>query len=285
MGVIPSKLSSAYQTRKARIKFLRNKNKTSSSKTMWIKALILWPFWIILFYFAYMALILNIESATAWCSVAIGQDRQVLQTAATTATFAHSAQITLLIQEVCQKAGLHLMDLDAVAVSMGPGSYTALRVGMSTAKGICYALDKPLLGISTLLSIAQGALSEVSSAQLASQPLLVPMIDARRMEVYTNVFDLNLQAQSTDEAKVIDESSYQNFFQLRQNIIFTGDGCEKCRPLLEKEHTFFYPSHAKAIHMVPLAEKAYQEKQFLDIAYAAPFYLKAPNITKPKKLL
>lgn len=232
-----------------------------------------------------MALILNIESATAWCSVAIGQDGATLQTASAPGTFDHSAQITLLIQQVCQVAGIELNDLDAVAVSHGPGSYTSLRVGMSTAKGICYALDKPLIGISTLLAQAQGAILELPSERFANQPLIIPMIDARRMEVYTNVFDLELVAKGIDEAKIIEESSYQNFFQLRQNIIFTGDGCEKCRSVLENEYTFFYPSQAKATYLVPLAEQAFQNKQFLDIAYAAPFYLKAPNITTPKKLL
>ncbi|GAB5551740.1 MAG: tRNA (adenosine(37)-N6)-threonylcarbamoyltransferase complex dimerization subunit type 1 TsaB [Saprospiraceae bacterium] len=232
-----------------------------------------------------MALILNLESATAWCSVAIGKDGILLETAAAANTFAHSEQITLLIQQVCQAAGVSLADLDAVAVSQGPGSYTSLRVGMSTAKGICYALNKPMIGVSTLLAQAQGALLDLPAERFENRPLIIPMIDARRMEVYTNIFDLELMAKGEDEAKIIEESSYQNFFQLRQNLIFTGDGCEKCRSILENDHTYFYPSHAKAAYLVPLAEKAFQAKQFLDIAYAAPFYLKAPNITTPKKLL
>lgn len=232
-----------------------------------------------------MALILNIESATAWCSVAIGKDGETLQSASATDAFDHSAQLTLLIQQVCDSAEIALSDLDAIAVSQGPGSYTALRVGMSTAKGICYALDKPLIGIPTLLAQAQGVLLELPAAHFEQKPLIIPMIDARRMEVYTNIFDLDLRAQGEDEAKIIEESSYQNFFQLRQNIIFTGDGCEKCRSVLENEYNLLYPSHTKATYLVPLAEKAFQSKQFLDVAYAAPFYLKAPNITKPKKLL
>ena len=232
-----------------------------------------------------MALILNIESATARCSIALARDGKLLQITETTEIYQHSARITLLIQECMQKANLALSDLDAVAVSKGPGSYTSLRVGMSTAKGLCFGLGVPMIGISTLKALAQGMLNRMSEETKQSNPLIAPMIDARRMEVYTNLYDLDLETSQEDEAKIIEENSYKDFFVSEQNIIFTGDGAKKCIPVLTHARAVLYPSEANAQDMVPLAELAFQEKAFLDIAYAEPFYLKPPNITTPKKLL
>ena len=232
-----------------------------------------------------MALILNIESATSVCSVALGQDGALIHQEISRETYQHASQITLLIEACLSATQLSFQDLDAVAVSKGPGSYTALRVGMSTAKGICFSLNKPLIGLSTLKILAQGLLLKLSVKEKKQHPLLCPMIDARRMEVYTNLFDLDLVAQGDDEARIIDEKSYQDFFLSGQNIIFTGDGSKKIQTLIKDEHAVFYPSEALAQDMVPLAEQAYADKVFLDISYAEPFYLKPPNITTPQKLL
>lgn len=232
-----------------------------------------------------MALILNIESSTAACSVALGQAGQVLGEEQASAAYQHASQLTLLIDTLLKKANKKLADLDAVAVSMGPGSFTALRVGMSTAKGICFALNKPLIGISSLKALAQGLLSRLSEEELNRSPLLCPMIDARRMEVYTNLYKLDLSPLGADEARIIEENSYKGFFQSKQYVIFTGDGCDKCRHVITDPQALFYPSAANATHMIPLSEEAYQAEVFLDPAYAEPFYLKLPNITTPKKLL
>ncbi|MEO0338650.1 MAG: tRNA (adenosine(37)-N6)-threonylcarbamoyltransferase complex dimerization subunit type 1 TsaB [Bacteroidota bacterium] len=229
--------------------------------------------------------ILNIESATSICSIAISVAGAVKHQAHTDAPYQHTSQITLLIEECTKSTGIALKDLDAIAVSMGPGSYTALRVGLSTAKGICFALQKPLIGISTLKALAQGVKNTFSEPADLVNTLICPMIDARRMEVYTTLYDAYLGVQGPDEAKIIDENSYQPFFELGKKIIFTGDGSEKCKAVIHHTHAFFDNGVASASNMVPLAEDAFRRKDFLDVAYAEPFYLKPPNITTPKKLL
>lgn len=232
-----------------------------------------------------MALILNIESATSVCSVALGQDGELLAEAFAQNTYQHAGQITLLIESVMQQAETPLRTLDAVAVSQGPGSYTALRVGMSAAKGLCYGLDVPLIGIPTLNILAKGVIQRIPKEILDQKPLIAPMIDARRMEVYTQLFDEKTVPKNEKKAQIIEKSSYKAFFDSQQYIIFTGDGAAKCQSLLENPYAVFFPSEAQAKDMLPLAEAAFQQTDFLDIAYAEPFYVKAPNITKPKKLL
>jgi tRNA threonylcarbamoyladenosine biosynthesis protein TsaB len=232
-----------------------------------------------------MALVLNIESATSVCSVALGQDGELVATASAKNTYQHARQITLLIESVMQESGRSLKDLDAIAVSQGPGSYTALRVGMSAAKGLCYGLDLPLIGIPTLKILAKGVLKQLPEDLLAQKPLIVPMIDARRMEVYTQLFDEKTVPKNEKTAQIIKKSSYKAFFDSRQYLIFTGDGAAKCQSLLDSPYAVFYPSEAQATDMLLLSEAAFQSADFLDIAYAEPFYVKAPNITKPKKLL
>lgn len=232
-----------------------------------------------------MALILNIESATRACSVALGRDGTLVAEAFAKNEYEHAAQITLLIEAVMDQANLTLSDLDAVAVSSGPGSYTALRVGMSAAKGLCYALDLPLIGIPTLKILANGVLSKIPAALLQEKPLIAPMIDARRMEVYTQLFNEKTVAKNQGTAEIIEESSYKDFFDSKQYVIFTGDGAEKCQSLLKNDYAVFYPSEVQAKDMITLAEASFHSSDFLDIAYAEPFYLKAPNITTPKKLL
>jgi len=232
-----------------------------------------------------MALILNIESATATCSVALAQDGHLLAQAQTREPFQHARKITLLIESVMQQADRFIQEVDAVAVSRGPGSYTALRVGMSAGKGLCYALNIPLIGIPTLKILAHGAIKQLPDHILAHKPLIAPMIDARRMEVYTQLFDEETVAKSEGTAEIIEKSSYKDFFESEQYIIFTGDGVMKCQNLLKNNYAIFLPSEAQATDMMLLSEAAYQQADFLDLAYAEPFYFKAPNITKPKKLL
>ncbi len=229
--------------------------------------------------------ILNIESATAICSVAISESGELRHQVQTEAPYQHTSKITLLIEACTKASGIALEDLDAIAVSMGPGSYTALRVGLSTAKGICFALQKPMIGVSTLKALAEGVRKTLVPADDLVNILICPMIDARRMEVYTSLYDVDLRAQGPDEAKIIDENSYQTFFELGKKIIFTGDGSEKCESVIHNTHAVFHNGLASASNMVPLAEDAFTRNDFLDVAYAEPFYLKPPNITTPKKLL
>ena len=155
-----------------------------------------------------MPLILNIESATDICSVCISKNAETLSLQEADKEYSHTSKITILIERCCAEAGITLKQLDAVAVSKGPGSYTSLRVGASTAKGICYALDKPLITIDTLQSIALATFKKAKQATFYA-----PMIDARRMEVYTSLFDKDLNLVQETHAKIIDEQSFQDYFQ------------------------------------------------------------------------
>jgi len=191
-------------------------------------------------------------------------------------------------------AGMPFSALDAVAVSMGPGSYTGLRIGVSTAKGICYAVDKPLIAVGTLQSMAAGALIEVESLQgtpsltTPSQPILLcPMIDARRMEVYNGLYDTNLRPARNIRAEIITESSFAK--ELDQNQVwFFGDGAEKCMPVLGSHPNarFINDFQLSASFMVRLADEKFQKNEFEDVVYFEPYYLKdfIPGIPKVKGL-
>ena len=194
---------------------------------------------------------------------------------------AHSEKITNFIREVMDTAGIDYHQLDAVAVSKGPGSYTGLRIGVSTAKGICYAADLPLMAIDTLEAMAYG-MKEKLGSQIAENDLLVPMIDARRMEVYAPIFDANLNKIHDTEAMVIDENSFADLRKDHRLWLF-GDGAPKLASLFENQTNIsvidgFKPS---AAYMRPLAEKALKEQQFVDVAYFEPFYLKDFIAGKP----
>ena len=194
---------------------------------------------------------------------------------------AHSEKITNFIREVMEEAKIDYPQLDAVAVSQGPGSYTGLRIGVSTAKGICYAADLPLMAIDTLEAMAHG-MKEKLGAQLGHDDLLIPMIDARRMEVYASVFDANLQRINDTAAMVIDEHSFDELGKNHRLWLF-GDGAPKLSKLFENQTNIniidgFKPS---AAFMKTLAEQALQQQQFVDVAYFEPFYLKDFIAGKP----
>ncbi len=226
-------------------------------------------------------LILNIESATDHCSVALSRGTEVLSFRATEERFAHSKLLTLLIEECLAAEKIALKDLDAVALSSGPGSYTSLRVGSSAAKGICYALDKPLIAVDTLksLALAAYALKKDDTAVYA------PMIDARRMEVYTAHFSASGDRLRDTSADIIDENSYTKIFKSEKKLIFCGNGAEKCRSVLTSPFAHFVSVVCSALLLPPLAVRAFDEKRFENVAYFEPEYFKAPNITKSKKKL
>ena len=226
-------------------------------------------------------MILCLETATPVCSVALNDGCCTLAVRETEGQNAHSEKITNFIREAMETAGIDYHQLDAVAVSKGPGSYTGLRIGVSTAKGICYAADLPLMAIDTLEAMAYGMKGKLGS-QIAENDLLIPMIDARRMEVYAAIFDANLNRIKDTEAVVVDENS---FAELRQNhrLWLFGDGAPKLSELFENQPNIsiingFKPS---AAYMRPLAEKAMKEQQFVDVAYFEPFYLKDFVAGKP----
>ena len=226
-------------------------------------------------------MILCLETATTVCSVALNESCCTIALRESEKQNAHSEKITNFIREVMETAGIGYSQLDAVAVSQGPGSYTGLRIGVSTAKGICYAADLPLMAIDTLEAMAYGMKAKLGS-QLADNDLLIPMIDARRMEVYASVFDAHLQKINDTAALVIDENSFADLRKDHHLWLF-GDGAPKLKQLFENQPNItivdgFKPS---AAYMLPLADKALREQRFVDVAYFEPFYLKDFIAGKP----
>lgn len=226
-----------------------------------------------------MAKILQLETATSVCSVALSIDGKTIFSKEEIGQNLHASKLTLYIDDVIKSAGLAYGDLDAVAISKGPGSYTGLRIGVSTAKGLCYALNKPLIAIETLKMMAAG-FAEQSQGY---EGLICPMIDARRMEVYTTVFDNGLNVLEETSAKIIDENSFENFLS-SQIITFIGDGASKCAETLNKETALFNSQNFNsAANMSILAFEEFKAGNFEDVAYFEPFYLKDFVLTQPKK--
>lgn len=224
-----------------------------------------------------MGKILNIETATRVCSVAISDGGKVVAMQETNTQNSHAEQITVFSEEIIFKAGIGFSDLDAIAVSKGPGSYTGLRIGVSTAKGFCYSLDKPLIAVGTLESLASGIIQKMkSSGQDTGSLLFCPMIDARRMEVYAAIYDEHLNPIREIKAEVIDENSFADFFASGKRMVFVGDGAAKCKEVLGQNPLAIFPDEflPSAAHMAPLAEQKLNNKDFENTAYFEPFYLK-----------
>ena len=226
-------------------------------------------------------MILCLETATPVCSVALNDGCCTIALRETEGQNAHSEKITNFIREVMETAKIDYKQLDAVAVSQGPGSYTGLRIGVSTAKGICYAADLPLMAIDTLEAMAYGMKAKLGS-QICENDLLIPMIDARRMEVYAAIFDANLQRINDTAALVIDENTFADLQKYHRLWLF-GDGAPKLKQVFENQPNVnivdgFKPS---AAYMLNLADKALREHNFVDVAYFEPFYLKDFIAGKP----
>ena len=226
-------------------------------------------------------MILCLETATPVCSVALNDGCCTIAVRETEGQNAHSEKITNFILEVMEVAKIDYRQLDAVAVSKGPGSYTGLRIGVSTAKGICYAADLPLMAVDTLEAMAYGIKMKLGS-QIAENDLLIPMIDARRMEVYAAIFDANLNKINDTAALVIDENSFEDLRKDHHLWLF-GDGAPKLKQVFENQPNVnivdgFKPS---AAYMLNLADKALREHNFVDVAYFEPFYLKDFIAGKP----
>ena len=224
-------------------------------------------------------MILCLETATPSCSVALVHNGEVLACDEDPKGQNHSEKITLFINSVMKKAGISYDQLDAVAVSMGPGSYTGLRIGVSTAKGICYAVSKPLIAVETLHAMAFGGLSVVSGRFLRSQSsvemTLVPMIDARRMEVYAAIFDENVNKIKDTEAVIIDKNSFADLKKDHHLYLF-GDGADKCAELFANDDkiTVIKDFYCSAKYMNTIAQQKFNNSEFVDVAYFEPFYLK-----------
>ncbi|MBL4655502.1 MAG: tRNA (adenosine(37)-N6)-threonylcarbamoyltransferase complex dimerization subunit type 1 TsaB [Bacteroidia bacterium] len=227
-----------------------------------------------------MALLLHIETATKVCSIALSNENEIIGIKETNEQKSCSNVITVFINDLLIENEINPKELDAIVVSQGPGSYTGLRIGVSTAKGLCYSLDKPLIAINTLESMANGIIKETEITKF----LLCPMIDARRMEVFTALFDNQLKQIESTSAKVLDKCSYLD--QLKNNsIIFFGDGCAKFQNLISDNNNakFIEGYELSASSMVELALEKFKKSKFEDVAYFEPFYLKEFKGVKPKQ--
>lgn len=226
-----------------------------------------------------MTLVLGIETSTKICSVAISDGEQLLASKEEGGEYSHAEKLNGFIDEVVKKAGIELNQLAAIAVSKGPGSYTGLRIGVSTAKGLCYALNKPLISVDTLQAMAL-KMSNVQS------DLYCPMLDARRMEVYTALYNQQNEQVKPIEAKIVDETSFNE--ELNYNkILFFGDGADKCKEVLARNSnaTFSDEGLPSAEYINKLAYTKFLNEEFEDVAYFEPYYLKDFIATTAKKLL
>ena len=247
-----------------------------------------------------MERIILIETSTALCSAALAENGVITSYRESSAPKAHASLTAVFIQEMLAEHGLTLADCDAVCVSQGPGSYTGLRVGVSTAKGLCFGSGKPLIAVGTLDTLVAQASEIISSApdvisSEVEKPLpikyIIPMIDARRMEVYTAVFAAETSngsdgyRQITETAPaIIDENSFAEYLE-QGTCLFIGDGAGKCADVIKHQNARFCQCWPKASSMLSPARRAYNEKRFEDVAYFEPFYLKEFVATVSKKKL
>ena len=222
-----------------------------------------------------MSFILNIETATKNCSVSIAKNGEtIICREIAEEGYSHAEKLHVFIEEVIAEAGIAVEDLVAVAVSQGPGSYTGLRIGVSAAKGLCFALNIPLIAVDTLQTLA-------SQAKVA-EGKIIPMLDARRMEVYSEVFTADLKVERTIQAEVITEDSFKEY---TETVYFVGDCADKCKTVLTQPNFVFleeirYPSAAA---MSKNSYDKYQKSDTVDVAYFEPYYLKDFMMAPPSK--
>lgn len=229
-----------------------------------------------------MALVLCLETATDICSVAVGKDGKTIAQCDAKNPYSHVLQINLLIQDCLNAAAIGFGDLEAVAISAGPGSYTGLRVGASVAKGLCFGRDLPFISIGTLEALANAARAIHSEH---GEYYICPVIDARRMEVYTATFDQDLEMVEQAHSLIVDSSSFNHLLQRGKKVVIMGDGMEKISDLLSGRGFVFSKIPCSATHLVPLAQKRINSEQYTDPSIFTPFYLKSPHITKAKKFI
>lgn len=226
--------------------------------------------------------ILQIETATPVCSVAIGKNGKTIAKVEADVPNLHASHLTVFIEQTLKSASITMADLHAVAISMGPGSYTGLRIGVSTAKGLCYALDIPLIAVNTLEAMVHGFAAQTDKEQ--ESYLWVPMIDARRMEVYMATYNTQLQCVAETAARVIDENSFKTVSGSQGYILF-GSGADKFEMLFEGDDRVRVETgfRNKASFFDELAFRKFMQRAFEDVVYFEPYYLKDFIATTPKK--
>ncbi len=227
-----------------------------------------------------MANILNIETSTSVCSVALGSDGQIIDHHENYDGQTHATLLSQFIQDALNTVTRKEMKLDAIAISIGPGSYTGLRIGLSQAKGLAFGLGIPLIGINTLQLLTVSAMFREF---FDDDVLFVPMIDARRMEVYTAIYNSSLEAKLEPCPMIIDANSFSNYLD-KSSLIFMGNGSDKVKNVITHHNAHFIDGiKPVAVDMLALSEKAFRENHFIDVAYSTPLYLKEFQATIPKK--
>ena len=222
-----------------------------------------------------MAYILNIETATTNCSVSLSNKGETLVLKEDyNSNYSHAERLHIYIDEVLKKANISLNDIEGIAISKGPGSYTGLRIGVSAAKGLCFALDIPLISIPTLESLTHQIKTESG--------VIIPMLDARRMEVYSAVFDANNHQIRETQAQILDENSFNEYLE-EGKVFFIGNGVAKTKELITHENAIFVEGKLpSANNMSKLAYQKYKKSDIEDVAYFEPYYLKDFIALKPK---
>ncbi|MCH5234339.1 MAG: tRNA (adenosine(37)-N6)-threonylcarbamoyltransferase complex dimerization subunit type 1 TsaB [Muribaculaceae bacterium] len=227
--------------------------------------------------------ILNIDTSSSICSVALAKEGEVVLGYESSKKMDHSTSLAPFVEKCLDFLRDRNESLDAVSVTSGPGSYTGLRIGMSLAKGIAFGLEIPLITLSSLEVMAVRAIFTYPG--FSGEEIVIPMIDARRMEVYTGVFDSSLNLLEPEKALILDENSFKKFKNF-DKIIFIGDGIEKFKDIYQNKNAIWLGDgmpHAK--YMVAISEKYFRENKFSDVAYSVPSYLKEYQATTPKQRL
>jgi tRNA threonylcarbamoyladenosine biosynthesis protein TsaB len=233
-----------------------------------------------------MALILLLETSEKVCSIALSDSYNLIGTLDITEEKSHASMLTVLIEKLLSDKDIDIKKLDAVAINKGPGSYTGLRIGMSVAKGICYALNIPLISVNSLQMMCIGLIQSGKLKKIGnhnSEVILCPMSDAKRMEVYSALLNLNVEFITEIEATTITEISYKE--KLDSGIVvFFGSGVGKCKSVIQNQNAYFIENfYPHASFMISLAFDSFLQKKFEDIAYFEPFYLKDFVTTTPKR--
>jgi len=223
-----------------------------------------------------LAIILNIETATKNCSVSLAKNGRLMTfKELNDSSYSHGENLHVFIEDIIKDANIAFSDIEAIAVSKGPGSYTGLRIGVSSAKGLSFSLDKPLIAVDTLGSLAR-------SVEIRENEIVIPLLDARRMEVYSAVFDANYTKIRETKAEVIDKNSFQEYLK-KGKVYFLGDGAEKCKEILTHKNAIFLDGYfPSAKQMAEVSYEKYSQNDMEDVAYFEPFYLKDFLITTPK---
>lgn len=226
-----------------------------------------------------MAILLHIDTATEHASVGISNNNMLLAVENNQQPTNHAAFVQPAIQRICKEIGIALKEIDAIAVSNGPGSYTGLRVGLASAKGLCYALSKPLITLNTLTIMANAVKADL---QNEANFFICPLIDARREDVFTAVYNYDLSQVIEPQHMVLHASSFAELLA-EKPIYGIGSGAAKLQNMIQHPAFFINPLQWNAYHMINLAEQAFANQQFANTAYAIPFYLKEVYTTIPKK--